>query len=116
MVRIELVFVSCKILTHICVLSHVFYSLVSGSMPILFNCSFCASGIVSISEINLPISSEDIFFMAAADCAKTSGLVDSSSIIRFISSGVGVEEKRVVDDVSWVVLRWRVGRGLVWKA
>ncbi len=66
-------------------------SLVSGSMPISFNCFFWSSGIFSISEISFAISSGVIFFIAAAEAAKVSGFVDSSSMIRRNSSGDGVE-------------------------
>lgn len=65
----------------------------SGSIPISFNCAFWSSGIFSISEISLAISSGVIFFIAAADAAKVSGFVDSSSMIRRRSSADGVEKR-----------------------
>jgi len=68
------------------------YSLVSGSIPIAFSCSFWASGMFSISAINLAMSSGVMFFIAAAESARVLGFVDSSSMMRRISSADGVEK------------------------
>jgi len=85
---------------------------VSGSIPISFNCAFWSSGIFSISEISLAISSGVIFFIAAADAAKVSGFVDSSSMMRRISSADGVEKR----GATRAAARRLIAPGDAWKA